>query len=277
MTKQLNKVSKRKSVKKKNRLEIILNIVSIVAFLLIWEYFAVKNKTAGWFNASFLPAPTDVIVLAGKYIKDGSLLVNIWSSVRRILLGFGIGTGLAIVIGVGFVAWMPMEALLSPIFNLLGPVPPYAFLPIIIIWFGIGEGSKIGLIVFCTFMTLLPYITDGLRNTPPVLIRAATSLGAGNLQIFTRVMIPNALPNLFVGMKVTLAMTFGAMVVAEMIGASSGLGYMIINAKTWFKVSDMFLAILLIGLIYTIFFSVLKFLERILFAWKTDVTSAIEK
>ncbi len=92
------------------------------------------------------------------------------------------------------------------------------------------------LIAYCTFMTMLPYITDGLKNTPPVLIRASTSLGATQFQIFTRVMIPNAMPNLFVGMKVTLAMTFGALMVSEMLGASKGLGYMIINAKQWFNI-----------------------------------------
>lgn len=272
---QLRKI--KKSKRKKNRLEYFLNILSLVGFFLIWEIIANMNKSAEWFNPSFLPAPTDVIKLAYEYIQDGSLIVHISSSVRRILLGFGIGTLLSIIFGILFTNCMPIDALLSPIFNLLGPIPPYAFLPIIIIWFGIGEPSKVGLITYCTFMTMLPYVTDGIRNTPPVLIRVATSLGASKIQIFTKVMIPNALPNLFVGMKVTLAMTFGAMVVSEMIGANTGLGYMIINAKTWFKMADMFLAIILIGIIYTIFFNILRFFERVLFAWKTDVTSAIEK
>ena len=133
------------------------------------------------------------------------------------------------------------------------------------------------LIAYCTFMTMLPYITDGLKNTPPVLIRASTSLGATQLQIFTRVMIPNAMPNLFVGMEVTLAMTFGALMVSEMLGASKGLGYMIINAKQWFKMDDMFLAIIIIGVLYTVMYAILSLLEKVLFKWKTDVTSAIEK
>lgn len=272
---QLRKM--RKSGRKKNKWEYVLNILSLIGFFAIWQVLANMNKTSEWFNPAFLPAPSDVVELAVEYIKDGSLFIHITTSVRRILLGFGIGTALSIVIGVIFTNCMVADALLSPIFNLLGPIPPFAFLPIIIIWFGVGEGSKVGLIVFSTFMTMLPYVTDGLRNTPPVLIRVANSLGATKLQVFTRVMIPNALPNLFVGMKVTLAMTFGAMVVAEMIGANSGLGYMIINAKTWFKMGDMFLAIILIGLIYTIFFNVIRFFEKILFSWKTDVTSAIEK
>ena len=126
-------------------------------------------------------------------------------------------------------------------------------------------------------MTMLPYITDGLKNTPPVLIRAATSLGATQWQIFTKVMIPNAIPNIFVGMKVTLAMTFGALMVSEMLGASKGLGYMIINAKQWFKMDDMFLAIIMIGLIYTVMFAVIQFVEHLVLKWKADVSNAIEK
>lgn len=90
-------------------------------------------------------------------------------------------------------------------------------------------------------------------------------------------MLPNAIPNIFVGMKVTLAMTFGALMVSEMLGASKGLGYMIINAKQWFKMDDMFLAIIMIGLIYIIMFSIIQFVEHIVLKWKTDVTNAIEK
>ena len=262
---------------KKSKLEIGLNITSLVVFFGVWEIVAQMNKTHLWFNKNFLPGPSDVIRVAVEYIQNGSLWMHTSISISRILLGFAIGTVLAVIFGILFVNCKPVEALLSPIFNLLGPIPPYALLPIIIIWFGIGESSKVGLIAYCTFMTMLPYITDGLKNTPPVLIRASTSLGATQFQIFTRVMIPNAMPNLFVGMKVTLAMTFGALMVSEMLGASKGLGYMIINAKQWFKMDDMFLAIIIIGVLYTVMYAILSLLEKVLFKWKTDVTSAIEK
>lgn len=263
--------------RKKNKSELMINMVSLIVFFVIWQMAAEMNKSYEWFNPKFLSSPTDIIKKAIGYIGDGTLLMHTSVSIRRILSGFLIGGILAIVVGIIFSYFKVIEAWFSPIINLLGPIPPYALLPIIIIWFGIGEVSKVGLIAYCTFMTMLPYITDGLKNTPPVLIRAATSLGANQWQIFTRVMIPNAVPNIFVGMKVTLAQSFGALMVSEMLGASKGLGYMIINAKQWFKMDDMFLAIIMIGLTYIVMFSIIRLIEDMVLKWKTDVTNAIEK
>lgn len=263
--------------KKRSKKELILNIISLITFFIIWQIITQMNRSHEWFNKKFLPAPTDIIKKAFEYISDGTLALHASVSIRRILIGFIIGGVLAIIVGIIFSNQKIIEAWFSPIINLLGPIPPYALLPIIIIWFGIGEVSKVGLISYCTFMTMLPYITDGLKNTPPVLIRAAISLGASQWQIFTKVMLPNAIPNIFVGMKVTLAMTFGALMVSEMLGASKGLGYMIINAKQWFKMDDMFLAIIMIGLIYIIMFAIIQFVEKIVLKWKTDISNAIEK
>ncbi len=263
--------------RKRNKKELILSITSLILFFTLWQVATYFNQRYGWFNPKFLPAPTDIIKKAITYAGDGTLWLHTSISIRRILIGFMIGGVLSVIVGMIFANQKLVEAWFSPIINLLGPIPPYALLPIIIIWFGIGESSKIGLIAYCTFMTMLPYITDGLKNTPPVLIRAATSLGATNWQIFTKVMIPNAIPNIFVGMKVTLAMTFGALMVSEMLGASKGLGYMIINAKQWFKMDDMFLAIIMIGMIYIFMFGIIQFVEHIVLKWKTDVTNAIEK
>ena len=263
--------------KKRSRKELIISITSLIVFFAIWQLIAMANQSHAWFNPKFLPAPTDVLKTAYEYIKDGTLWLHTSVSIRRILIGFAIGAVLAIVVGIIFANQKAVEAWFSPIINLFGPIPPYALLPIIIIWFGIGESSKVGLIAYCTFMTMLPYITDGLKNTPPVLIRAAASLGATRFQIFTRVMLPNAVPNLFVGMKVTLAMSFGALIVSEMLGASKGLGYMIIDAKQWFKMDDMFLAIIMIGLIYILMFAIIQGIEHVVLRWKTDVTNAIEK
>lgn len=272
---QTHKIRKRRNGK--SRWQLVVNIVSLVVFFTIWEIVADMNKVQAWFNPKFLPSPSDIVLCAVEYIQKGTLWEHTSISLFRILSGFGIGTGLAILVGIIFVNCKPVEAWFSPIINLLGPIPPYALLPIIIIWFGIGEGSKIGLIAYSTFMSILPYIIDGLRNTPPVLIRAASSLGATKMQIFTHVMIPNALPNLFVGMKVALAMTFGALMVAEMLGASKGLGFIIIDAKQWFKLDDMFLAIIIIGLLYIMMYYIITAIEHAVLRWKTDISTAIEK
>uniref|UniRef100_UPI00242A8EE7 ABC transporter permease n=2 Tax=Megamonas TaxID=158846 RepID=UPI00242A8EE7 len=153
----------------------------------------------------------------------------------------------------------------------------FAFLPMFLIWFGIGESSKIALIAYATFVPLITYVIDGIKNTDPVLIRSARSLGATPFQVFTKVIFKSAMPHIFAGMKISLALTFSALVVAEMMGASEGLGYIIVNAKNWFKMADMFLAATLIGLEYTIFYGILTLIEKRLFRWKkVGMSKAVE-
>ena len=157
-------------------------------------------------------------------------------------------------------------------------VPVFAFLPMFIIWVGIGEASKIALIAYATFIPMLIYIENGIRDTDPLLIRSAKSLGATDHQIFTKVILNSALPTIFDGMKISLALTFSALVVAEMMGADKGLGYIIVNAKNWFKMGDMFLAATLIGLEYSVFYAFLSILEKKLFRWKNvNAGKAVEK
>ena len=189
-----------------------------------------------------------------------------------------IGVAASLVVGIMIAMSRTWDNLLSPIINMVGPIPVFAFLPMFLIWFGIGEASKIALIAYATFVPMLIYIIGGIRETDPLLIRSAKSLGATSFQIFTKVILNSAMPKIFEGMKMSLALTFSALVVAEMMGASSGLGYIIVNAKNWFKMADMFLAATLIGLEYTLFYAFLTLVERRLFRWKMAGSSnAVEK
>lgn len=255
----------------------VIRIVSLIMFFLVWQFVCMVNETKGLFNPKFLPAPTQVIDVAIQYIIDGTLIVHIWASVYRVLAGFFVGVVVALVLGILITRSKLFDNIFSPVLNLVGPIPVYAFLPIFIIWFGIGESSKIGLIAYATFMPLLAYTIDGIRNVNPIWIRSAMSLGASERQVFLRIVIPAALPNIFTGMKVSLALTFSALVVAEMMGADKGLGFMIINARNWFKTGDIFLAIALIGILYSLFLSAIIRIEKIIFKWKKDgLDGAIE-
>ena len=251
---------------------------SLILFFIIWQLICTINVSKGFFNPRFLPSPIDVIKTGYEYIANGKLWDHIFSSLYRTLMGFGLGVIVAMLLGILITQWKVLDNLISPVLNMIGPIPVFAFLPMFIIWFGIGESSKVVLIAYATFMPLLTYTIDGIKNTNPVLIRSAKSLGANNFQIFTKVIMKSALPNVFVGMKVSLALTFSALVVAEMMGASKGLGFMINNARNWFKIDDMFLAAALIGVEYTIFYAILSLAEGSLFKWKRNgISSAVEK
>lgn len=255
----------------------VIRIVSLIMFFLLWQIVCMINETKELFNPKFLPAPTQVIEVAYQYIMDGTLIVHIWASVYRVLLGFFVGVFVALALGIFITKSKMFDNIMSPILNLIGPIPVYAFLPVFIIWFGIGESSKVGLIAYATFMPLLTYTIDGIRNVNPIWIRSAMSLGASERQVFVKIVMPAALPNIFTGMKVSLALTFSALVVAEMMGANTGLGFMIINARNWFKTGDIFLAIALIGILYSLFLSAIIRIEKIVFKWKKDgLDGAIE-
>lgn len=254
----------------------LLRVASILGFFLIWQSIGWLNGMMVWFNPVYLPTPVAIIKAGLEMATDGSLWTNIFISLGRIFSGVLIGTVLAFFMAILFVKFKTVEALISPIFNFIGPIPVIALLPAVVIWFGIGESSKLIIIAFSTFMVVLSYALDGMKNTDPLLIRSAMSLGANSYQVFTNVIIKSAMPNIFSGIKASLSGSFAAMVVAEMMGATSGLGYVIINAKAWFKMNNMFLAIVMIGLLYTFFYFIITSLERYLFRWKGSVDNAIE-
>ncbi|MEQ8197347.1 MAG: ABC transporter permease [Clostridiaceae bacterium] len=251
--------------------------LSLVIFFIIWEVLSRVNIYEGWFNPVFLPSPSLIIETGYMYIQKGILFKHIGISLYRMLSGFMIGTIIAVVAGALITNFKWIENIVMPIINMFGPIPVLAFLPMFLIWFGIGENSKITLISYTTFISMLPYVTDGIKNTDPLHIRSAASLGASKLQIFTKIILNSAMPNIFTGMKACLGLGFSSLVVAEMMGASSGLGYIIVDAKNWFKMADMFLAAILIGILYTLFYGIITIIESFLFKWKKDgIASAVE-
>lgn len=250
------------------KMDMYYKIFSLLFFFGLWQLISYLNSLNEWFNPVFLPSPVMVVETAYDYLIDGTLIGHIGMSFYRMIIGFVIGVVIAVVLGILIATKRDFDNIFSPILNLVGPIPVFAFLPMFLIWFGIGESSKIALIAYATFVPLITYVIDGIKNTDPVLIRSARSLGATPFQVFTKVIFKSALPHIFAGMKISLALTFSALVVAEMMGASEGLGYIIVNAKNWFKMADMFLAATLIGLEYTIFYGILTLIEKRLFRWK---------
>ncbi|PRX30463.1 sulfonate transport system permease protein [Orenia metallireducens] len=248
----------------------ILRFVSIVAFFIIWQLISSTNQSIELFNPILLPSPVMVIQTAYHMYLKGVLAKHLIVSLIRIIIGFGLGTVVAVFMGVILSHFQILEALIQPVLNLIGPIPAFAFLPLFIVWFGVGEFPKILLIAYATFFPILTYTVDGIKNINPVLIRSALSLGANQFQVFTKVIFKGALPNIFIGMKVSLALSFSALVIAEMMGADSGLGYIIVDARNWFRLSNMMLAAALIGIEYTVFFKLITLIERVLFKWKSD-------
>ncbi|SFG31587.1 ABC transporter permease [Sporolactobacillus nakayamae] len=252
--------------------------LSLIVFFLLWQFFSAMNAYFIWFNPQFFPSPMIVLHTTWGYLLDGMLIQAIGASVTRVLAGFALGSLFGVLLGIVMSQSRLSNDLISPVLNMLGPIPVFAFLPIFMIWFGISELSKVMLIAYATFLPVSTYTMDGIKNVNPTWIRSAMTLGATRYQIFTRVILRAALPNVFVGMRISLALAFGALIVAEMMGSSEGLGFIIVNARNWFKLDDMFMSCMLIGLLYTLFNYMLLFLESVLFRWRKDgIQSAVER
>ena len=252
-------------------------VIALIGFLLLWELFGRINLTTLWIEPKFLPMPSEIILAVITYIQDGTFWGHIGISLYRVLVGFLIGVVIAIVLGGAIASFRAVDNVVSPILNLFGPIPIMAFLPMFVLWFGIGESSKIILVTYATVIYMVSYVSNGIKDTDPVLIRSASSLGASSLQIFIKVKFQSALPHIFEGMKGALGAAFGAMVVAEMMGASTGLGYIIVFSKNWFKMSDMFMAAIVIGLLYSVIHAIMTTIENLLFKWRSNgMSSAVE-
>ncbi len=277
MAKTKQAVSYKTAAARKAKMDKYYKIISLVGFFLLWELFGRINYQTLWIQPKFLPMPSEIILAAYTYLADGTLMTHLGISLYRVLVGYIIGVIIAIVLGSLISTIKAFDNILTPIINLFGPIPIMAFLPMFILWFGIGESSKIILIAYATIIYMISYVTEGIKNTDPVLIRSAISLGASPLQLFFSVKFQSAFPNIFLGIKGALGTAFSAMVVAEMMGASTGLGYIIVFSKNWFKMSDMVMAAIVIGLMYSVIFGILTVAENILFKWKMDsVGSAVE-
>ncbi|WP_424768207.1 ABC transporter permease [Paenibacillus sp. sgz302251] len=274
----LGNITLKKAKKRSGKTSPLIKILPVLSFFAIWELISRTNEKIEMFNPIFLPAPTVILQEALALAQSGILIESIISSTTRMVIGFVIGCLIAVTLAVFMSRIAVLELWIGQVINLTTPVPAIAILPMIIIWFGIGEFPKILLIVWTTFAPVLAYTLDGLKNVNPLLIRSAKSLGASERQIFFRVTWPSAVPFIFVGAQVSLGLAFSSLIVAEMMGASSGLGYIIVDARNYFRLSSMFVAIVVIGLEYSLLSLLLKLLERRFVAWRQNgVRSAIEK
>ncbi len=252
--------------------------LTLAGFFAAWQLFSMFNAAYHLFNPVFLPSPAMVIGAARDLIRAGQLHLHIIQSAFRLLIGFSLGTVGGVFLGILIGRSRRLETVVDPLINLIGPIPPFALLPMFIIWFGVGEMPKLLFIAYATFLPILASTVEGIKSVNPLLIRSALSLGSAETQVFRRVILKSALPNILVAMRVSLALSFSALVVAEMIGADAGLGYLIIDSRNFFRMANMFLAASLIGVEYTLFSLLLAKVEGRLFRWrKGGMAHAVER
>jgi ABC-type nitrate/sulfonate/bicarbonate transport system permease component len=249
---------------------LLVRLLAIVAFFGLWGVLAVANQAAHWFPAVLFPPPWDIVKRGAAMTASGELQTHILISLDRVLKGFAIGAVSAVAIGMLVGRSQLAQNFLESILEMLRPIPPLAFLPLMVIWLGIGEMSKVIFIAYTSFFPVFTTTVEGIKYVDPLLIRAAQSLGAKERDIFRYVVLPAALPNVIVGLRLGFAISFFVIVAAEFIAADSGLGYLINDARTFFLVDRMLLGAVVIGFLGFFFNWILKRAERLLLPWRKE-------
>lgn len=198
-------------------------------------------------NPALLPPISDILTSFHTNLTSGSLLTALGASLFRIAMGFFIGTTLALVIGC-LIGWYKIvEYLFDPLIEALRPIPPLAYIPIIIIWFGIGEFSRVLIITIACFMVCVVNVIAGMKNVPQVYVDAASTMGANRFQVFRTVAVPAATPFIITGYRIALAAAWTTLVASELLAAQNGLGFLLQEGRRYFLTDQVMMIIVIIG------------------------------
>lgn len=222
-----------------------LGILPLVLILLLWQYLG----TTGAINPSILPRPSVLIQKLFPVIESGTLLKNLLASLHRVLIGYAAGAFAGLVLGI-LIGFFPLaEKLSGVLIGLLRPIPALACIPLLILALGIGEESKIAVIMIGSFWPVLLNTIQGIHSVDPKLIQLGNVLEKSRLQIITRIILPSAFPYIFTGLRLGISASWTNIVAAEMIAASAGMGYMISYAREMSQPALVLIGILTIGIV----------------------------
>ncbi|MGO4269031.1 ABC transporter permease [Paenibacillus sp. TAF58] len=240
------------------------NTVVIVALLFVWEL----APRLGLVDRTFFPPISEIAAAWWQLLLSGDLTEHTLASLSRSLGGFALAILISIPLGLAIGWWKPVSEYLNPLLELLRNTAALAILPVFILLLGLGETSKIAIVFYaCTFPLLLNTIS-GVKNVDPLLIKSARSMGLSPVSLFRKVIIPAAAPTIFVGIRQAGAGSILVLVAAEMVGAKSGLGYLIQYTQFSFQITNMYAGIISISVIGLIINYLLVTLEKRLTGWK---------
>jgi taurine transport system permease protein len=245
-----------------------ISVVTVAVLVALW--FIVTNM--GWVKPLFLPSPQAVVQQFYEYLtgqaNDKPLWQHFLASMFRVFSAFGLACVTAIPIGIAMGMSRVARGIFDPPLEFYRPLPPLAYLPLMIIWFGIGELSKVLLIFLACFAPVALSTRAGVLSASHDQIHAARALGASRAQVLRHVVIPAAMPEILIGLRIGMGVGWTTLVAAEMVAAQAGLGQLVLNASNFLRTDVVVMGILVIGLFATLFELGLRWLERVLVPWK---------
>ncbi len=226
-------------------------------------------SAAGWVNASLLPSPEKVLKVIGDSLADGFLVKNLLISFNRVIKGFLAGSTIGFVLG----TWMGLsktaEKVFGPFFHAIRNVPLVGWVPLFIIWFGFGEFSQVVFISVGAFYPVVLNTLQGIRGVRREYVELGRVFGFSRLKVFTRIILPAAIPSVFTGVRLSLSISWMLVVAAELFGVSTGgVGNMMMDAREFFKMDIVIMGILTIGVVGFIMNQLLAMIEGHFLSWK---------
>ena len=246
----------------------LYSIITVVSLLVLW--WVATNF--GWVEPIFWPSLEAVFSRTERLVEQGfrnvPLLEHVWTSVYRVLLGVLLGAAVGIPLGFAMGLSTVARGIFDPIVEFMRPIPPLALIPLIILWFGIDETAKISLLFLASLFIMTIAARSGVSSVRISKVHAAYSLGASKAQVLRHVILPNALPEIFTGLRTAMGVCWGTVVAAELVAADKGVGSMIMVAKNFLQTDTVVIGIIIIGLIGYAIEIAMRIAERYLIPWK---------
>ena len=243
-----------------------MGLIAPIGLFVLWEVLADVHVI----DTRFFPAPSSIAGTFRTLIKNGQLLANTTISLERLFFGFLLGAVPALIIGLTMGLYRPVRALVEPLILGTYPIPKSAILPLILLIFGLGEPSKIVMVAIGVFYPVVINTVSGVMQIPKIYLDVGHNFGANRWNMFTTIALPGALPFIMTGIKLGAGLGLILIAIAEMIGAQSGLGYMIWNAWQILSVNTMYVGLIMIALVGFALTAILNEVERLLIPARQD-------
>lgn len=235
--------------------------------LLLWYAIAYS----GLVNPALVPTPQAVAQRAWELLSQGRLPRDIWMSTQRVFIGVACGITLAVPVGF-MLGWYPgVRRFIDPLINFFRALPPIALIPLVIVYFGIGEPAKVIILLYASFFAGVIVMYEGIAQISPIYVRVSRTLGATDGEIFRKVVVPLAVPHTLTALRVALGVAWATLVASELIAAQQGLGALIQNASSFFQLDIIYVGIISIGFIALAMDLLLRAATRRLVAWQDRI------
>ena len=238
----------------------------IILLLLVLAVWTILEKR-GSLNTVIMPAPSKILSTFISLVKSGQLWKNLTISLLRVLKGYLLAASLGVILGILIGLFRHLNRLTDLLIQIIKPIPPIAWIPLVILWFGIGEEGKVFLIFLGGFFTILINVVDGIRQTDRKLIEVSQAMETPFLKHIFLLVIPHSAPNIFTGLRVGLSSCWMCVVAAELVSSTTGLGYMIMNARQFGQTDGVIVGMLTIGVLGKVMDSLLKVVEKAVIRW----------